>query len=81
MHSFLVLVHGDHMIPTCLLSLRVLFNDGDNGIHDGFLVLKSSLLPQHGGKVGHQDVVFPWKLDAHRADGLHHNRFELIGNF
>ena len=65
---------------TGLLDVLVLLNDNDDGVHNGLLVLHTSLLSQHGREERHQDVVLTGELDTHRLDGLHHDGLELIGD-
>ena len=63
---------------TCISSLVILLYHSDDGRHDGLLVIKASLLPQHGGQECHQHVMLAWELDTDTLYGLHHDGLELV---
>mmetsp|Transcript_4894 Transcript_4894/g.17633 ORF Transcript_4894/g.17633 Transcript_4894/m.17633 type:complete len:665 (+) Transcript_4894:501-2495(+) len=63
-----------------LLGLGDRPDDPEDGIDDGLLVLKATLLPQHTGQEGHHRPELGGELDAELVHGVHDHNLELVSN-
>mmetsp|Transcript_1510 Transcript_1510/g.2260 ORF Transcript_1510/g.2260 Transcript_1510/m.2260 type:complete len:286 (+) Transcript_1510:1602-2459(+) len=66
------------MEESTVAALGQLLHNVDNGVHDGFLVRRASLVPQRKGEEGEQERVLARILDAERLDSLHNDNLELV---